>query len=87
MVHLLMPILVNNLRPLGQYVENNPNRGVLVSDGSKPSVSSFSESTSSVCSDLISVMELSLLSAASAISPGFLSKSPLNCLRAFFSAS
>ena len=86
--HLWSPRAENNLLPVGHKRENNPSLGSSATS-STSSVSVPFESSWSPFFWFSLVLCSSPLSSvpASAISPGFLSNSPLNCLRAFFSTS
>lgn len=89
-VHLWRPRAENNLLPVGHKRENKPTLGALAAFWSNASSSIPSESSwSSFLWFWFSLAPLSSVSwvPTSAISPGFLSNSPLNCLRAFFSNS
>lgn len=88
MVHLCRPREEKNLVPLGQKRENQPLWFASPPPSWHSSEQSLSESSSLTffCSSLIICSTLSSV-PASEISPGFLSKSPLNCFLCFLSAS
>lgn len=88
MAHLLSPRDSKSLLPEGQKRENQLVRGVSGGASCESSKVVSSESPSDLSSWLsLDIWSPSTSALASAISPGFLSNSPLNCFLAFFSTS